>query len=1188
MNTYSFFILYFIFVLIDKNQSNNINIEANFPTTLLLPSGNYFVLSSEGINVYNYNFNDNLFSYIFNESEKINNYNQYIKTAISNYVVDNNNFILCLTKGLFLYIFDSNNYTLKKVKISNIDDGKIYNLIPNKYKNNSIEYIVSYINFNIIGEYQIQLLLFELSFSEEIYHNFLIKNKSISNLNKNNNNSDTFELYLSCQKVDFSNKNLLICFYSSNYKKDLMATVFDIDENFKIKNSTSNHFYNPYNIVRIESSLSFNNTKIFACNNIINNKYNYLFTECALYDIKNNQFLLYFDFSNCFSFKIVNYNQINELNLVCYMERYDYRNSTRNKIQIIKFKKNFDTFTLESSFIEKIINYNISNCLYMNSFSLIYNNISQESNLISDCPSQGKYYITNHSDIDYYIPYYNVNNSLNEYESVSSTVNVFDYYTSMLSSTNSPIYTSELSSKALSTILYDFSPTDSLIDTNELLSADTDSPKYNASFPIKYKIDKSKEDIVNNITELIESIGIGKYYEIKGEDFTITIKPTNASYSPNSTHIDFKECEDALRNFSNIPSSKLLTIFQMELDNKDDTSLVNQVEYQIYDDNKKLLDLSICENIDIKVTYACKEDKINEIEYVNYFKDLGIDIFDINDAFFNDICHPYSQSDNDVTLKDRIKDLYRNFSLCNDGCVYIGIDPENKTISCNCKVKSNISLEIINSTLKRLDEIKVDSNFALIKCFNLVFSLKKKSKNVGFWLFLLLVLGHIPLLIWLFNKGIKPLKEYIFNEMGKYGYIDNKETKTNVEEKIKKTKSYKKNEEEIAKKNKKKKKSSKKNVSSPPPKHNSLTSGDNSSVNNIKLSEREIIKKINRIDINKEDNKTQKNNNINKEKLIINNNNDKRKIKKVKSIKDEKNSNKKKIKNNINVIQTQIIDKSGNNNENEENEPKKTIFNFNLININLNNAQEYTPQRSSHVLNNYTFKEAIEYDMRSVLAIFYIFLLSKQALCHAFLYRSPLELFPLRLCLLFFIISCDLALNAFFYLDDKISKKYKYAKNLFLFTFNSNITIILLSTLIGFVFMTLWTNLGNSTNKLRNVFRSEEEKIQQDEKYKVSKERKKEIMEEIEKILKTYKIKVIILLSIEISLMFFFWYYVTAFCHVYPSTQGSWILDSFLSMLTRLIIIIFLSMLFAKLYRMSLESNVECIYKFVLFFYSFG
>ena len=110
-----------------------------------------------------------------------------------------------------------------------------------------------------------------------------------------------------------------------------------------------------------------------------------------------------------------------------------------------------------------------------------------------------------------------------------------------------------------------------------------------------------------------------------------------------------------------------------------------------------------------------------------------------------------------------------------------------------------------------------------------------------------------------------------------------------------------------------------------------------------------------------------------------------------------------------------------------------------------------------NILNNYTFEEAIKYDMRSICAIFYIFLLSKQAAFHAFLYRSPLESFHLRFCLLIFIISSDLALNAFFYLDDKISKKYQEAPNLFLFAFNNNITIILLSTLIGFIFMTLFT-----------------------------------------------------------------------------------------------------------------------------------
>ena len=274
--------------------------------------------------------------------------------------------------------------------------------------------------------------------------------------------------------------------------------------------------------------------------------------------------------------------------------------------------------------------------------------------------------------------------------------------------------------------------------------------------------------------------------------------------------------------------------------------------------------------------------------------------------------------------------------------------------------------------------------------------------------------------------------------------------------------------------------------------------------------------------------------------------------------------------------------------KNKNNKNKNNEFNLNLININLNNIKGYTPKSSTHILNIYSFEEAINYDMRAVCVIFYIFLLSKQAVFHAFLFRSPLESFPLRFCLLIFIIGSDLALNAIFYLDDKISKKYRYAKNLFLFTFNNNITIILISTFIGFLFLTLFTNLSNSTNKIRDVFRNIEEQIKRNKQFKVTEKKKKDVIKEIEEILKKHKIKVIILMIIEVSLMLFFWYYVTAFCHVYTKTQLSWILDSFLSMISRLFFEFIFSLGLAKLYRIGVEANYYCIYKIALFFYCFG
>ena len=526
---------------------------------------------------------------------------------------------------------------------------------------------------------------------------------------------------------------------------------------------------------------------------------------------------------------------------------------------------------------------------------------------------------------------------------------------------------------------------------------------------------------------------------------------------------------------------------------------------------------------------------------------------------------------NDIILKDRIKEIFQNFSVCNEGCSYDKIDLGNKTIQCDCEVKYNLSINESSLNLEKLDEIDVDSNFYLVKCYKLVFSFNGKLKNLGFWIFTFLVGLHIPFLLIYFCKGIEPIRKYILNEMEKFGYLTGAENVNN-----KKNNKYKNSSlnPENPPKNKKSKNKIKRNGKN---KKNLKIINDSSSVNKIKSSDKEIINSnlissqyegIN----NKSKNKNKKKNKKSDKNILINN---------VFLLKDYK---KKKKKKNINILPTQ----SSKNVQDEKSKDDEKPFNFKLININLKNTKNYTPSNSFIVLNNYSFEEAIEYDMRSICAIFYIFLLSKQAAFHAFLYRSPLESFPIRFCLLIFIISSDLALNAVFYLDDKISKKYKYAKNLFLFTFNNNLTIILISTLIGFIIMTFFTNLSNSANDIRNLFKSEEQKIKKDKRYKVSEEKKKEILNEIEKILNKHKIKVIILIVIELLFMIFFWYYVTAFCHVYSSTQLSWLLDSFLSILSRFIFELLLSLGFAKLYRIAVESNSECIYNFVIFFYCFG
>ena len=681
---------------------------------------------------------------------------------------------------------------------------------------------------------------------------------------------------------------------------------------------------------------------------------------------------------------------------------------------------------------------------------------------------------------------------------------------------------------------------------------------YSNSLSMDAKNNIKEKNILDNTTDLLKDKEPGKVYKIKEKDYSITIKPSNSAKEPNSTYINFTECESILRNHYNISDSSVITILQLELYNNDSQSLINQVEYEAYGEDFKKLNLNLCKNVNIPIFYSLKEDILMDMDLdkINSLKNLGIDVFDINDSFFWDVCQPYSDTGDDLILADRIKDIYQNYSLCEEGCTYNDLSLENMTVLCDCKIKDNITTKISEINLDQIKYI-TSSNFDVIKCYNIILKFKIKYTNIGFWIFSILLILHFPLIFHYFYTGIQPVYNFVIKQMNKNGYIY--KNNNNIKNKSGKT----------SKKNTKKK-----NNNSPPRKN--AKNNNNKIVNNFFIIGNNSLKK--KAIKNKEAN-------LNNKRF-----NKKNKIKKINFSNNKKNIDnsrqlmkKKRTKLNLSKMQTQNPDEGKNNNK------KSNIIDFPLITIDLNkkNHKEYFPKKSYRILNNYTFEEAIKYDMRSICEIYFIYLLSKQIIFHAIFFRSPFQLFSLRLCLLIFIFSSDLALNAFFYFEDNISKKYRYAKSLFLFTFSNNITVIILSTFIGFILLTLFTKLSNSTNAIREIFRNEEEKIKKNKKYKVTDKRKKEIKEEIDKIFKNYKIKIIVFISFEFLFMIFFWYYVSIFCHVYPSTQTSWLFDSFLSILSRFIIDNLICIGLAKLYRIGVESNVHCLYKFALLLYEF-
>ena len=471
-------------------------------------------------------------------------------------------------------------------------------------------------------------------------------------------------------------------------------------------------------------------------------------------------------------------------------------------------------------------------------------------------------------------------------------------------------------------------------------------------------------------------------------------------------------------------------------------------------------------------------------------------------------------------------------------------------------------------------------------CYENLSSLKDNLNNLGFWTFLSLLLANIILLIMLCCcYGIKPIEAYLNKVMEKYGYINQKDSGHAF------CHNYMKKLDRLIKRLNEMKSNfinNKKDSHNPPPKHKTthLISSDSAknlhnksksktykykSEKDLKNDIENIKEKMNKkkrfLYGSKSKTKTKINQSTNRDILV----DDTNRIKTI-NIKGKDNSNSE--KNVINI------------NKKESNDS----FNLNLININLKNIDRNSmkPKESNVILNIYEFDEAQKYEKRNFFTIYYIFLIAKQIIMHTIFYTSPIEPLPLRISLLLSIFQMDLGLNAFFYTDDKISERYQSAKNIFIFAFTNNLIVIIISTLIGYAFLTFFNNLNNMTNEIRKIFRKEEQKIKNDKKYIPSLLRKKEIILEVKKIVRKFRIKVIIFYIIQFIIIIFYLYYTTIFCFVYNKSQFSWLIDSIISIVIRFFIDLLIYLLFALLYKCSISSSSNLLYRVIIFLYCFG
>ena len=138
--------------------------------------------------------------------------------------------------------------------------------------------------------------------------------------------------------------------------------------------------------------------------------------------------------------------------------------------------------------------------------------------------------------------------------------------------------------------------------------------------------------------------------------------------------IDFGTCYTKTQTYYSINDS--LIIATMDKYNLNNNPLTTNSFFNPKT-NEKLDVETICQNESILIEENLSLYINKDINYdlILILANQGINIFNISDSFYRDICYDLDIPINkDITLKDRLLLFYPNVTLCDTGCQNIGIN----------------------------------------------------------------------------------------------------------------------------------------------------------------------------------------------------------------------------------------------------------------------------------------------------------------------------------------------------------------------------------------------------------------------------------------------------------------------------------------------------------------------------------
>ena len=205
--------------------------------------------------------------------------------------------------------------------------------------------------------------------------------------------------------------------------------------------------------------------------------------------------------------------------------------------------------------------------------------------------------------------------------------------------------------------------------------------------------------------------------------------------------INFGECYDKVKKYYNINDDLIVTIINNETNKESYGKATNKYLFSFPDSGDPINTTGICDEND---KIIINEDLKHLIEGLNAQKEedilfltkQGINLFNLSDRFYNDLCFYYESPNNkDIPLKDRIATFFPNLTLCDPGCENKGVELDKMKVKCECIFNNILSNTIIDNLsggfLSQIINIISSLNIEVLKCFTNIFDKKCFRRAIG-------------------------------------------------------------------------------------------------------------------------------------------------------------------------------------------------------------------------------------------------------------------------------------------------------------------------------------------------------------------------------------------------------------------------------------------------------------------------